>query len=267
MPHTLPQGVEHDAPLPVVHRIGFTQPLRWLAAGWRDLVASPVASIAYGLLFAIAGDLILLQVFSQPHLFLLAVSGFFLVAPLLAAGLYEISRRHERGQPASFVDSLAGWRRNGRTMALFGFMLAFVVLVWGRISGILFGLVYSTDLAPTSVAAFVQELIRSGQHTEVILAWLFAGGTLALLVFGCAAVAVPYLLDRAPDRGRDLVSATLTSLRAVSLNLGAMMLWGSLIVVLALIGFASFLFGLIVLMPLLGHASWHAYRDLVEPPN
>jgi uncharacterized membrane protein len=88
------------------------RPFAWLAAGWRDLCANPIASLAYGLLFAIAGDLITIFAWRNGQLFIVATSGFFLVAPLLAGGLYEISRRLEAGQSSTFFVSLAGGRRN-----------------------------------------------------------------------------------------------------------------------------------------------------------
>jgi uncharacterized membrane protein len=266
VPLSVEQRTANDDSLPRVHRVGFGRPLHWLGAAWRDLVASPIASLAYGLLFAIAGDFILLQVFAQPHLFLLAVSAFFLVAPWLAAGLYEISRRHEFGHSATFVASLDGWRRNARPTALLGLLLALVAVIWGRISGILFGVVYGADVPPNlNTVDFVTTVLFSGLHHGFVIAWLLAGATLALLVFGAAAFAMPMLLDRPREAGGTVPVAILTSLRAVSLNLGTMLVWGTLIVALTLLGFATFLFGLVVLMPLLGHASWHAYRELVEP--
>lgn len=244
--------------LPEVRRVALGRPLVWLRAGWRDLAANPIASLAYGLLFAIAGDFILLFAWRNPQLFTAAVSGFFLVAPLLAGGLYEISRRQAAGQASTFVDSLAGWRRNGQSMAMFGLLLALIGIAWERISAILFALL-APDLTP-DLSAFVSSIVTSGDYRALLSAWLIAGGSLALLVFAISAVSVPMLLDR----DTDFVTAMMTSLRAVVVNLDTMMLWAAMIVALTLLGFATLLFGLIVLMPLIGHASWHAYRDLVK---
>jgi uncharacterized membrane protein len=266
MPQTYHPDLGHQEVKITLRRIAADRPLVWLRAGWQDLKANPIASLSYGLLFAIAGDVILLLALPHPHLFSLAVSGFFLIAPLLAAGLYEISRRHERGLPSTFVDSLAGWQRNGESIALFGLGLALVGIVWERISAILFALLYSGDSrVGMSIIDFVTSVAQTANNLSFISAWFIAGGCLALLVFALTAISVPMLLDRSNESGGDLVTATLTSLRAVLLNLDTMILWGAIIVTLTLIGFASLLFGLIVLMPLLGHASWHAYRELVEP--
>jgi uncharacterized membrane protein len=243
--------------LPEIRRVPPLRPFSWLAAGLRDLRRTPLASLAYGCLFAIAGDLILLLSLPRPHLFMLAVSGFFLVAPLLAAGLYELSRRSERGEPASFALSLSFWRRNGQAVAMFGLVLAIIALAWERLSAVLFALFVGADLA--GIGELVSAIVFEGAHRGFLLAWFVVGGLLAALAFMLSAVSVPMMLDRPVD----VATATMASLRAVWANLPAMALWAALIVTLTLAGFATLLFGLIVLMPLLGHASWHAYREIV----
>jgi len=257
MKHTL-TPLDHHFTLPVVRRIGLDRPLVWLHAGWQDLRANPIASLAYGLLFAIAGDFILIFAWRSPHLFTAAISGFFLIAPLLAGGLYEISRRQALGQHSTFVDSLAGWRRNGQSMALFGLLLALVAIAWERISAILFALL-APELTP-DFSTFLSGILGNAEYLNLTTAWFVVGGSLALFVFAISAVSVPMLLDRQVD----FVTAMMTSLRAVLLNLDSMLLWAVLIATLTLLGFATLLFGLVILMPLLGHATWHAYRDLVE---
>ena len=100
-------------PLPAIRRIGATQPLGWLRAGWHDLKANPLPSLAYGLLFALAGDLIILATLDRPHLLTVSISGFFLIAPLLAAGLNELSRRTAAGEESLVIESVRCFRRNG----------------------------------------------------------------------------------------------------------------------------------------------------------
>lgn len=244
--------------LPKVRRIGPDRPLVWLRAGWRDLAANPLASLAYGLLFAISGDIILVFAWRNAHFFLAAISGFFLISPLLCAGIYEISRRREAGQTSTHIESLAGWSRNGESIAMLGLFLAFVGFVWERLSAVLF-----TLLIPEStpdLASFVSGIVRADEYRLLAIVWLVAGACLAFFVFAISAVSIPMLLDR----DTDFVTAMMTSVRAVLLNPRAMVWWGALIVILTLIGFSTLLLGLIVLMPLIGHATWHAYRDLVE---
>ena len=265
MPQTFDSHFGHHAVEVKIRRIGTDRPLAWLRAGWQDMAANPIASLSYGLLFSIAGGAILLLALPYPHLFSLAVSGFFLVAPLLAAGLYEISRRQAHGEASTFLQSLAGWRRNGESIALFGLALALVGIVWERSSAIIFALLYqgSGDVG-VGIVDFMRTVVLSGENLGFVAAWFVIGGVLALLVFGLSAIAVPMMVDRDNGEGGDLITAPQTSLRAVMRNLDAMVLWGFMLVALTLIGFATFLFGLIVIMPLLGHASWHAYQELVE---
>ena len=247
--------------LPAIRRVGGERPLAWLRAGWADLQANPIASLAYGLLFAIAGDVILLFSWRNPYLFTAAVSGFFLLAPLLAGGLYEISRRQEKHQPSTFVDSLAAWRRNGQSMAMFGLLLVLAVIIWERTSAVCFAL-FVPGLTP-ELWAFVSGVVLNTDYLALTLVWFCVGGLLAALVFSVSAVSIPMLIDRDVD----FVTAMMTSLRSVTLNPAVMLKWAALVVALTLIGFVSLLFGLVILMPLLGHASWHAYRDLVACNN
>lgn len=250
--------LDHAAALPVIRRLPASRIVAWLAAGWRDFKANPIPSLAYGLLFGIGGDLILLASLGKAHLFMVAVSGFFLVAPLLAAGLYELSRQHAKGVHPTFIESLRAFRSNGQSIALFGLVLALITVIWERTSAIAFALL--GNVAASDVGHFVSQVIASGEHTGFVIAWFALGGMLALLTFALSVVAVPLLLDR----DSDFVTAMLTSLHAFAANTGMLLLWAATIVALTVLGFATLLFGLVIIMPILGHASWHAYRDLVE---
>ncbi|MBP9804350.1 MAG: DUF2189 domain-containing protein [Candidatus Accumulibacter sp.] len=253
-----PASTDRDQLAPTIRSVPLGRPFAWLQAGWRDLRANPFASLAYGLLFAIAGDLITIFAWRRGQLFIVATSGFFLVAPLLAGGLYEISRRFESGQTSSFVTSLAGGRRNAAELLMLGVLLAATGFAWERISTLLFALL-APNIAP-DLLTLLAEIHFSTDHRDLLLIWILMGGTVALFVFAVTVISVPLLLDRPAD----FRTAMLTSLRAVDRNLLVMALWGAIIVALTAIGFLTLFFGLIVLMPLIGHASWHAYRDLVE---
>ena len=244
--------------LPRIRRITADRPLHWLRAGWRDVKANPLPSLAYGLLFGLGGDLIILALLESPHLLTVSMSGFFLVAPLLAAGLYELSRRTEAGEKILFIDSLRCFRRNGQSLAFFGLILALIVLMWERFSALAFALIGATS-APVA-SAYLNEIIFDGQHLAFTASWFILGSMLALFVFAMAVVSVPLMLDR----DADVATAMMTSLRAFVHNAAPLLLWAAMLVGLTLIGFATLLFGLVLIMPILGHASWHAYRELVE---
>lgn len=250
-----PQGLEFS--LPAVRRVGLDRPTNWLKSSWRDVRANPVTSLCYGLLFAVSGALVLLFSWSKPYLFTAAVSGFILIAPLLAGGLYEISRRQAKGQATTLLQSLDGWRRNGQSMAMFGLLLSLVALVWERTSAVIFALLVP-GMTP-DISSFIFGVLLNPAFSGVMLAWFIVGAFLAILVFAVSAVSIPMLIDRDVD----FVSAMITSLRATALNPDVMLLWALLVVGLTLAGFATLLAGLALTMPLLGHASWHAYRDLV----
>lgn len=248
----------HGLTLPAIRRICMDRPFTWLKAGWGDLKSNPLPSLAYGLLFALCGDLIILATLNRPHLLTVSISGFFLVAPLLAAGLNELSRQHEAGKKPFFIDSIQCFRHNGESLAFFGLLLALVGLMWERFSAIAFALLGSST--GIDARAFIVSLLVSGEHHAFIGTWLALGGVLALCVFAISVVTVPMMLDH----DADMPTATVTSLRAFLLNTGPLLLWAVLLVTLTLLGFATLLFGLVVIMPILGHATWHAYRDLVE---
>lgn len=243
--------------LPEVRRVGPERPLAWLSAGWRDMAGNPLPALAYGLLFSLGGDFILLASLQQPLVFVGAISSFFLVAPLLAAGLYELSRQYAAGGDPGFLGSLAGLRRSAAPLVLFGLVLAMIILLWDRISTFAFAVVGGSELG---IAPFVSRLITGGEHRAFVAAWFILGALLAMFTFAISVVSVPMMLDR----DTDFANAILTSLRAFSLNLEAMVLWGAIIGALTLIGFMTLLLGLVFIMPILGHASWHAYRELVK---
>lgn len=244
--------------LPHVRQVDASRPLVWLRMGWDDMRANLGASLTYGLIFAIIGYLILAYATDLPYLFTAAISGFFLVGPLAAAGLYEISRRHERGESASFADSVRGLREHGDHLLYYGALLAFGLLGWERMSAILFALFYR-GVAP-DLNNFFRDVFLSGDYTYFVVSYMTVGGAIAAVVFALSAVSVPMLMDRKSD----IATAMMTSVRAVSVNLGAMAVWAALIVVLVGVGFATMMIGMVALLPLLGHATWHAYKDLVE---
>ena len=244
--------------LPHVRQVEASRPLRWLGRGWSDMRANLGASLAYGLFLAVVGYLILAFAADKPYLFVAAISGFFLVGPLAAAGLYEISRRHESGLSVSFGDSLAGLRKHSSELVYFGLFLAIALIGWERISAIMFALFYTGNMPDLSNV--FGEIFLSGEYTHFIVAYVLLGGALAAMVFSLSAVSIPMVLDREVDN----VTAAMTSMRAVGINLGAMAVWAILIVALIGIGFATMMIGMVFLLPLLGHATWHAYRDMIE---
>ena len=242
---------------PAVREIGFGRPLAWLGQGWRDFLAHPLQSAFYGACFAVMGWLIVFT-FRNAYQYVSAlVTGFFLVGPFLAIGLYDLSRRRQRGEPARLAPTLDAWRPNVGAIGMFALVLGVILLVWARASLVVFALFYTHEMP--SVQGFLAQVL-SLDNLEFLVAYFCVGGFFALLVFAISAVAVPMMMDRDTDG----IVAVLTSVKAFGTNLPAMLLWGLIITVVIGAGFALWFAGLVVAVPVIGHGAWHAYRDIVE---
>ncbi len=246
------------APTSGVRSIGFAAPLGWLARGWQDLWRQPAASLFYGVAIAVAGAAILGVTARLPYLFAAAITGFLLVAPMLAAGLYELSRRYLAGERATLVDSMWAWRRNPSALVGFALLSILAGTAWQVASVVIVALFYKGPaLAPM---AMMIEVLVNPQHYLLFFVYMCVGGLLAALVFAVSVVSMPMLVDRRCD----LLTALATSVNAVAENPLPLALWATILMLLTGLGFATLLLGMIVILPWLGHASFHAYKDLVR---
>jgi uncharacterized membrane protein len=241
-------------------------PLRWLALGARDLVHAPWPGLSHGLTLALFGLVVFALLHERFWALAGAFSGFMLVAPVLATGLYAVSLSLERGEPATLgatmrVATRAWWPRSeqaGRLMR-FGFLLALAGTGW-----VLTSAAFVTGFTPQPVnnpADFVRHVVLA-EHGWVFEGWVLLGGALAAPVFASSVVAIPLLLDR-PVR---VLDAVLTSWRVVLANPMPMAFWAFLVMALTTLGIATMLIGLVPIVPWLAHASWHAYRAAVARP-
>lgn len=245
--------------IPSIRRVPVASPLIWLRLGWNDLRRSWPVSLSYGVLFAVLGGLLMSWARDSSHLGMTLVSGFALVAPFLAIGFYAVSSRLEHGlDSGGLIHPLSKLRRNGASIGLFALMLAFILSAWERISAVLVGIFLKNDLVATGY--FSLALLFDGEHLGFVVAYLAFGAVLAGLVFALSVVSLPMMLDRPVDT----VTAIMTSLWSVWRNPLPMLAWAVLIGALSLLGVLTYFVGLAVLFPILGHASWHAYRDLVD---
>lgn len=242
---------------PDVRHIDGGRPWQWLAAGIADLKRAPGASLVYGAVIAAVGALVLTLTWKAAHLVPALVGGFLLVAPFFAIGLYDISRQAEAGGAVDGGASFTAWRRNTGQIALFGVVLMLTLIAWERLSAIIFALFYGGEVA--SVERLLRDVLLSGQYWPLLIAYFGIGALVALTVFAIGVVTAPMLLDRDVD----VVTAMVTSVRCCQRNPGPMLLWAVLIAVLTAIGFATYAIGLLIVFPVIGHATWHAYRDLV----
>lgn len=246
------------APFPTVRTIGFAAPLRWLARGAQDFRQRPGPALFYGVCFAVMGWLLGVLLRPSPGTMMALTAGFLLVGPVMAMGLYEIARRREAGLPCDLASTLVVWKGNLVNLAILGIGLEIVMALWARTSMMIIAIFFPRRMP--SVATLLDEIAR-GQNTAFLATWLGAGAVFATLVFMFTVIAIPLMLDRRTDA----ITAMLASVIAFGRNLAPMLLWAALIVTLTVIGFATLFVGLIVTVPWVGLASWHAYRDVVAP--
>jgi uncharacterized membrane protein len=233
------------------------RPLAWLALGWRDLVRCPLPGLAHGLVVALFGALLIF--FARERFWLLsgAFSGFMLVAPVVATGLYRISRDLQKGRQPTLADALSVWKPNDGRLIVFGLLLALAGTGWVLTSA---SLITGFAGAPIrNPQDFLKHVVLS-ENSHLFEIWLAMGGVLAAPVFASSVVALPLLLDRKVG----VLVAVFTSWRAVLENPAPLALWAALIMGLTAFGMFTALAGLVFVVPWLAHASWHAYRDLVD---
>jgi uncharacterized membrane protein len=246
-----------EAPPKDIINLPFSAPFHWLMLGWRDLMAARGVSLFYGTCFWVM-SLVLGTVFrNKPEYAMSIASGCLLVGPFLALGLYETSRRRELGLAPDLAGSLACWKPHLRSMGMLVLVLIVLELLWGRASLVVFAVFFNTGMPSTTG---VIQAIFNPENWEFLAVYVVVGGVFAALVFAVSVVSIPMILDR----DTDAISAAITSLEVVFNNVAVMLLWGMLLtgfVFLALLPWGA---GLLLVGPLLGHASWHAYRGSVR---
>lgn len=233
------------------NELGVDAPLRWLKLGWQDMKRARAQSLAYGAGLVLFGYLITWLAWGEGHtlaLFTLGV-GFILSGPVLAFGLYSISRQLEQGREPRLGVCWLESRNHLRNETLFALVMLVVLLVWAR------------------AASMVHIFFPFGEELG-LLGWIeflaigsAVGAVFGTIVFSASVVSLPMMLDR----GTDAITSVLTSINAVLRNKGVMLLWAAIIALLVLAGFATAYIGLAIVLPLIGHASWHAYRETVRP--
>ena len=255
-------------PQPTVRTITVMQPLVWLVLAWRDMARCGWVSFAHGLVLAVGGGVIAAIAHQRFWLLAGALSGFMVIAPVLATSLYALSRALERNEVANFSvvlktwlnwqgSHINKWGNDYWCMFQFGALLALAATGWVITSAALI-----TLLAPVPITGpidFVRHVVlaKEGWLFEI---WLAVGGVLAAPMFASSVIAMPLLLDRRVT----LMQAVQTSWQVVLANPIPMAFWAAVIMVFTLLGLGSLMLGLIAIIPMLGHASWYAYRDLVD---
>ncbi len=250
-------------PSPAVRRIGLADLQAALAEGWRDFLAIPTQLVFLCILYPIIG-LVAARVAVGNNLLPLAfplVAGFALVGPVLAIGLYELSRRREAGLPVSWLNAFDVLRNPAMlSVAMLGGVLFLIFFAWLGVARAIYALTIGGE-APVAVGDFIETIQASPHAWKLLVIGNAVGFLFALLVLTIAAVSFPLLLDRNVSP----LAAVQTSVRAVAANPGAMLAWGLIVALVLFLGCLPLFVGLAVAMPVLGHATWHLYRRVVAP--
>ncbi|MBV8745596.1 MAG: DUF2189 domain-containing protein [Xanthobacteraceae bacterium] len=255
-----------DSPVRLdIRKIGLADIMEALRQGLDDFFAMPSHMIFLGLLYPIVGFVLFRLAFGYdvlPLLYPLA-TGFALMGPLAAVGLYELSRRREQGRDTHWTH-VFDVRRSPSVGAIvaIGVLLMLIFLGWLATAQAIYQSLFGV-LAPSSITDFLHEVLTTDAGWKLILFGNAAGFVFALVVLVISVVSFPLLLDR--DVGAAV--ALWTSVRAVAANPFPMAVWGLIVAVLLLIGSLPFFFGLAVVVPILGHATWHLYRKVVSAPD
>ncbi|MFV0491914.1 MAG: DUF2189 domain-containing protein [Pseudorhodobacter sp.] len=234
--------------------------LGWLGAGWRDLRTDPVPSLIYGLVLTLISYLVL-YVFYRTNLLYLAlpaISGFLIIGPFFAIGLYEKTRRQAEGERATIFDMIAVRPASGAQLAFAGLLLCLLILFWIRAADLLYALFFGLHPFPGAGDA-LSNVFTTFRGWGLIVTGTLVGGLFAAFAFAISVFSVPMLLSRRMDA----LTAMGTSFAMTVQNLAPMLLWGAIVTAGLMISAVTLLIGLIVIFPVLGHGTWHAYRAIM----
>ncbi len=230
--------------------------LKLLAEGVSEMRATGFAGMVYGVMFVLMGYAIAII---YEHIWQMTMglsAGFFLMGPFVCCGIYELSRQKERGEAVSIARSVVCWMRNWKSIAFFAAILTFLMIVWARVSVVLFALLAAHDYPDLKD---MLHRVMSFDNLTFLLIWGCVGFVFAGLVFAISVVSMPMMLDR----GSDTMEAIATSAVALWNHRGAMLAWAVVIAVLIGASLVFFLPALAVTAPLVGHTTWRVYRALV----
>ena len=236
--------------------------LRWLALGWRDFWRGPSTSIAYGVgVFLLSAAFVwTLFEFGRDYILFPSLAGFLIVAPFLAIGLYEKSRALGEGRRIGLVSMLATRPRAGAQVFFAGLLLSLLMLLWTRAAVLIWALFFGVTAFP-GLDNVIGVLIGSAYGWAMVAVGTAVGGLFAAFAFSISVFSVPMMLDRRVDA----LTAMGMSMKLVWNNLPAMIGWGAMVIALFALCVATGLLGMIVIFPLLGHATWHAYAAVARP--
>lgn len=247
-------------PVPTIRTVGVERPWVWVSKGWADFAKAKAFGVFFGGFYMFAG-LLVVFVLSQidAHFMIFPLTaGFLMIGPIAAIGLYDISRRLEFGEPLQQGAVLTAFGRNGRQIAMLGLALVVLMILWLKIAGLIFALFFGLQ-TPNPQELF-DLLLTSPNTIPFLIVGNLVGALLAGFAFSISVVSIPFLLHK----DADFMTAIITSVKACTTNPLTMLVWGLTIVGMMALSVVTAFLALIVVLPVIGHASWHAYRDVVD---
>jgi len=242
-----------------INRLRADDPLQWLSEGWQDFLRAPFLSLFFGACFVVMGHVLLLVAEKAPAYVMTLSAGWLLLGPLLCLGVYDISRQLQKGRKPALGHALFAWLPSAGKVASFAAILLAVQWLWSRVSLALFAINF--DGLPSTERALAA--LRTPDNLSFIIAYCAVGAVFAFLVFITSVIAIPMILDRRTSP----VAAAITSVKACLNNPLAMAIWAALVTLLVLAATLPWFLGLLVIGPVLGYATWHAYLSVVTPPT
>ena len=252
-------GASPPPPPITLQKLRWGDPLRWLLQGLQDVRSAPGIAVFYGVCFWLMALLLGWVFRTRPEYTMSMASGCLLIGPFMAMGLYDTSRRREAGLRPSLSESLTCWDSHMGSMGMLMLVLVVLELLWGRASLVVFAVFFNTGMPSTTG---VLQAVFNPENWSFVAVYAVVGGAFAALVFSTTVVSIPMILDR----DTDALTAGITSFRVVLENTAVMLWWGALITAIVGISLWYWGVGLLLAGPVLGHASWHAYRASVTPP-
>jgi uncharacterized membrane protein len=247
---------------PVVRPVTFGDVAEALIQGMRDFQAAPLYGLALGAVYCLAGIAIVLSVttLGMSYLAYPLAAGFALLGPFVAVGFYEISRKREAGERATPSDIAKAMTSRGE-IGWMAFVTLFIFIMWMYQVRFLMALFFGLNASFVSLTQFIAIVLTTNEGLLFLLVGNIIGAVLAAVLFSLTVVSFPLLLDRDVD----CVTAMITSVRAVVRSPGPLLGWAAVIVVLLTVSALPFFLGLMVVLPILGHATWHLYRRIIAP--
>lgn len=243
-----------------INPVGSDRPRAWLAAGFEDFRQATAVSLSYGMFWvglSLAVTFIAVTL-GLWHWLLPMLAGFMFIGPLVAVGTYGISQALAANRAPHLGDAFGAWKGHAGQLAMMGVMMMIFFLAWIRLATLLFALFFGFEVP--SPATLYASLLTTPEGLGMIAVGSVAGSILAFGAFTISVVAIPTLMDQ----DLTFMEGIEASVRSVARNFRPMLLWAAILTGCVLVGVMTFYIGLALILPVLGHASWHAYEDLVR---